>query len=80
MNWFKLLMAGKKVLDVVVTYIPKALDDGKVSMDEVSTLIMKIAIIFDYKIELTIPDDLKDKVIEVTELLDTSKIEELLKK
>jgi len=41
---------------------------------------MKIAIIFDYKIELTIPDDLKDKVIEVTELLDTSKIEELLKK
>lgn len=79
MNWWKLLTSGKKVLDVVVDYIPKALEDGKISMDEASMLIMKIANIFDYKIEVVIPEDVKDKVLEVTELLDTTNLEKLVK-
>lgn len=80
MNWWKLLTSGKKVLDVVAEYIPKALEDGKISMDEVTVLIMRIANIFDYKIELTVPEETKDTIIEVAELLDTSKLEAFVNK
>lgn len=69
MDWLKAFFKGKAVLNIVVEYIPKALEDGKLTMDEITTLINKISAIFNYNIEIKVPAELTDKVLDVVKLV-----------
>ena len=65
MNWFKLLFTGKAVFNIIVNDIPEVMEDNKISLNEIINLIIKIASVFNYKIEFEIPKDMKSTAIDV---------------
>ena len=65
MNWFQLLFTGKAVYDIVVNDLPKAMEDSKLSLEEIVNIIVKIAAVFSYKIEFSIPKEIKTATLDV---------------
>ncbi len=69
MNWFKLLLTGKKVLNIISEYVPKALEDGKITMAEAAILITKITAVFDYNVEFKVSTAAKEDIMDVVEFI-----------
>jgi len=67
MNWLKAFFKGKAVFNIVVEFIPRACADGKLTIEEITELVTKISNVFDYKIEIQIPNDISNKVINVVD-------------
>lgn len=67
MNWLKVLMTGQKVMGVLTETVPTALEDGKLTIDEVVNLVKKILDIFEINAEISVPEDLHGKYLDVIE-------------
>ncbi len=65
MNWLKIMFAGKKVMSVLTNSIPTALEDGKLSIDEIAKIVKQILDIFNIEAEIEVPEDLQDKYLNV---------------
>lgn len=62
-----MMITGKKAYDLLTDNIPKKLEDGILTVDEMATLIKEICEVFDIKAEIKVPDDLKDKYMEIVD-------------
>jgi len=72
MKWMKALFMGKLVFDIISQYIPKALEDGKLTMDEILEILKQICTTFDFHIEFKVPPETSKVVIGVIEKVDST--------
>jgi hypothetical protein len=67
MGMIDMVITGKKVYDIITENIPQKLEDGKLTVDEMAALIKEICETFDIKAEITVPEDLKDKYLDIVD-------------
>lgn len=72
MKWMKALFMGKMVFDIISQTIPKALNDGKLTIDEILDILKQVCKTFDIHIEFNIPDHASNLVIDVIEKVDST--------
>jgi hypothetical protein len=67
MGMIDMVVTGKKVYDIITENIPQKLEDGVLTVDEMATLIKDICETFDIKAEIRVPDDMKDKYLDIVD-------------
>jgi len=69
----KALFMGKMVFDIISSYIPKALEDGKLTMDEILEILKQICNTFDFHVEFEVPPQISNTIIGVISKIDSTK-------
>jgi len=64
-TWLKYIFAGGAVLKILISSIPKALQDKKLTIDELASLLKEICSIFGWTLEIQIPDKFSDTYLNV---------------
>jgi len=67
MGKFILIFKALSVAGVLATDLPAALSDGKITIDEMVSIIKKLLGIFDLPVLIEIPDELKDLTVSIKE-------------
>jgi len=70
-SWLKYMFIGGKLLQILVSSIPKALEDKKLTLDEATGLIKEICALFDWNLEISIPREFSETYVEVTSDIST---------
>jgi len=68
----KALFMGKMVFDIISQYIPKSLEDGKLTIEEILEILKQICKTFDFHIEFNVPTETSNVVIGVIEKVDST--------
>lgn len=71
MNFLNLLFTGNRILAVINKTIIPNMEDRKLTVSELSNIIIEICAIFNYKLEIKVPETISDNVVEITHKLDT---------
>ncbi len=62
LNYFR---CGKKCFDIVTETIPKRLEDGVLTVDEMANIIKEICAVFDIKAEIKVPAKYTEKYFDI---------------
>jgi len=65
-SWLKYMFIGSKLLKILVSSIPEALADKKLTLDEAMNLITEICSLFGWKLSISIPSEFSETYVNVT--------------
>jgi len=65
-NYFHRIIQGLSIIGILTARLPIILMDGKVTVDELSSLTKDICLVMGWKVSMTVPADIQKNVIGVT--------------
>ena len=64
-KWFKYISKGIAIINVLAVEIPRVIEDGQISVQEMANIVTAICLAGGWKVNVKVPKDISEALIEV---------------